>query len=132
MSGDASPVMREGNAIYKLDLRDRTIHHVAGTGAKGATGDGGPAKSATLAGPKGLSIGADGNIYFADTESHSIRGIRVRDGIIERMAGTGERGDGPDGDPLKCRFSRPHGIFVDGQGTIYISDSESHRVRVIR
>jgi streptogramin lyase len=124
--------LREGNAIYKLDLRSGTIHHVAGTGAKGATGDGGPAKAATLSGPKGLSIGPDGDVYFADTESQSIRRIRTRQGIIERIAGTGERGDGPDGDPLKCRFSRPHGIFVDGQGTIYISDSESHRVRVIQ
>ena len=58
--------------------------------------------------------------------------IDVRKGTIERVAGTGERGDGPEGDPLKCGLARPHGIFVDADGSIFIGDSENHRVRVIR
>jgi streptogramin lyase len=124
--------LREGNAIYKLDLRAGTLHHVAGTGKKGFSGNGGPAKAATLAGPKGLSIGPDGNVYFADTESHSIRRINVKTGVLDLVAGTGERGDGPDGDPLKCKMARPHGVFVDADGGILVGDSETHRVRMIR
>ena len=124
--------LREGNAIYKLDLRAGTVHHVAGTGKKGFTGNGGPAKTATLSGPKGLSIGPDGNVYLADTESHSIRRLNVKTGVLELVAGTGERGDGPDGDPLKCKMARPHGVFVDADGSVLVGDSEAHRVRVIR
>jgi streptogramin lyase len=124
--------LREGNAVYKLDLKKETIHHIAGTGQKGFTGNGGPAKAATLSGPKGLSIGPDGNVYLADTESHSIRMIDVKGGMLALIAGKGERGDGPDGDPLQCRMARPHGVFVDADGSVFISDSESHRVRVIR
>ncbi len=124
--------LREGNAVYRLNLGAGTLHHVAGTGRKGFTGNGGPAKDATLSGPKGLSIGPDGNVYLADTESHSIRRIDVKTGNLELVAGTGERGDGPDGDPLKCKMARPHGIFVDTDGSILIGDSEAHRVRVIR
>jgi streptogramin lyase len=124
--------LREGNAVYKLDLRVGTLHHVAGTGKAGFTGNGGPAKAATLSGPKGLSIGPDGNVYLADTESHSIRRINVKTGTIELVAGTGERGDGPDGDPLKCEMARPHGVFVDADGSILVGDSEAHRVRVVR
>jgi streptogramin lyase len=124
--------LREGNAIYRFDLQAGTIHHVAGTGQKGFTGNGGPAKQSTLSGPKGISVAPDGRVYFADTESHSIRMIDVRKGTIERVAGTGERGDGPEGDPLKCKLARPHGIFVDADGSIFIGDSENHRVRVIR
>ncbi|HMV50187.1 MAG TPA: SMP-30/gluconolactonase/LRE family protein [Blastocatellia bacterium] len=123
--------LREGNAVYKLDLKTGTLHHVAGTGKKGFTGNGGPAKEATLSGPKGLSIGPDGNVYLADTESHSIRMIDVRRRTLELIAGTGEGGDGPDGDPLKCKMARPHGVFVDKDGRIFIGDSETHRVRVI-
>jgi streptogramin lyase len=123
--------LREGNAVYKLDLRSGTIHHVAGTGEKGFTGNGGPARQAALSGPKGISIGPDGNVYLADTESHSIRMIDPRRGTLELVAGTGERGDGPDGDPLGCRMARPHGIFVDRDGTIFVGDSEAHRVRKI-
>jgi streptogramin lyase len=70
--------LREGNAIYRMDLKAGTIHHVAGTGQKGFTGNGGPAKQATLSGPKGLSLGPAGNVYFADTESHTIRMVDVR------------------------------------------------------
>jgi hypothetical protein len=58
--------------------------------------------------------------------------IDVHKGTLELVAGRGERGDGPDGDPLKCKLSRPHGIFMDADGTIFIGDSENHRVRVIR
>ncbi|MEO8429581.1 MAG: hypothetical protein ABI651_21010 [Verrucomicrobiota bacterium] len=124
--------LRECNAVYKLDLRAGTIHHVAGAGQKGFTGNGGPAKQATLSGPKGLSVAPNGDIYFTDTESHSVRMIDVAHGTLKLVAGTGERGDGPEGAPLKCRMSRPHGIFVDVDGAIFIGDSEAHRVRVIR
>jgi streptogramin lyase len=124
--------LREGNAVFKFDLKRGTIHHVAGTGQKGFTGHGGPARLATLSGPKGLSVGPDGNVYLADTESHSIRMIDVKKMTLELIAGTGEKGDGPEGDPLKCRMARPHGVFVDRDGSILVGDSETHRVRLLR
>ncbi len=123
--------LREGNAVYKLDLKAGAIHHIAGTGKQGFTGNGGPAKQATLSGPKGLSIAPNGNVYLADTESHSIRMIDPKKMTIELVAGTGQKGDGGDGDPLQCAMARPHGVFVDKTGKIFIGDSESHRVRVI-
>ena len=124
--------LREGNAVYKLDLKRGRLHHIAGTGAQGFSGNGGPAKLATLSGPKGLSVGPNGNIYLTDTESHSIRMIDIRRQTLELIAGTGDRGDGPEGDPKSCRMSRPHGVFVATNGSIYVGDSEAHRVRVIR
>ena len=124
--------LREGNAIYRINMKHQTVHHIAGTGKTGFTGNGGPAKEATLSGPKGISVGPEGNVYFADTESHSIRMVDIRRGTVELIAGTGERGDGPDGDPLQCKLARPHGIFVSRTGDIYIGDSENHRVRIIR
>lgn len=123
---------REGNQVFKLDLKSGTIHHVAGTGAKGFTGNGGPAKQATLSGPKGIAIDRDGNAWLADTESHSVRMINARTGKLELVAGTGEKGDGPDGDPLGCQLARLHGIYVDCDGSILIGDSEAHRVRMLQ
>jgi len=58
--------------------------------------------------------------------------IDVKTGHLELVAGTGEKGDGPDGDPLGCKLARPHGVFVDKDGTVFIGDSEAHRVRVLR
>ncbi len=34
-----------------------------------------------------------------------------------------------DGDPLKCQMARPHGILAARDGTVYIDDSENHRLR---
>lgn len=130
-NGDMWLALREGNAVYRIDMKARTLHHVAGTGKSGFTGNGGPAKAATLSGPKGVSIGPDGNVYLADTESHSIRMIDLKKGTLELIAGTGKKGDGPESDPLGCKMGRPHGVFVDGDGKIYVGDSEAHRVRVI-
>jgi len=124
--------LREGNAVYRIDMQALSIHHVAGTGESGFTGHGQPALQATLSGPKGLSVGPEGDIYLADTESHSIRMVdRVR-GTLELVAGTGESGDGPEGDPLACRMGRPHGVFVDKDGSVFVGDTNAHRVRVIR
>ena len=125
-------VTREGNQVFKFDLRAGKIHHIAGNGKKGFTGHGGPAKDATLSGPKGIAVAPDGNIWLADTESHSVRMIDVKKGTLELIAGTGERGDGPEGDPLKCKMARLHGIFVDNDGSVFIGDSEAHRVRVVK
>ena len=124
--------LREGNAVYRIDMKAKSIHHVAGTGERGFTGHGEPAVQARLSGPKGLSLGPDGNVYLADTESHSIRMVDRNRGTLELVAGTGEPGDGPEGDPLNCRMGRPHGVFVDSDGSIFVGDTNAHRVRVIR
>lgn len=121
--------LREGNAVYRVDWNKKTLAHLAGTGKPGYAGDGGPARLALLAGPKGIAAGPSGDIYIADTESHTIRVIRAGRGVIETIVGDGTEGDGPDGDPLQCRLNRPHGVFVDAQGNVYIGDSSNHRVR---
>jgi hypothetical protein len=68
----------------------------------------------------------------ADTENHVIRRIDIESGIITTVLGTGERGDGPEADPLRCRLARPHGVFVDATGALYVGDSEAHRIRVLK
>ena len=50
--------LREGNALYRIAPKTGTLHHLAGTGEQGWTGDGGPARVAKLSGPKGLALSA--------------------------------------------------------------------------
>ena len=129
--GNAYLVLREGNAVFRLDLRAGRLSRIAGTGETGYSGDGGPALAATFNGPKGIAYSpSDHCLYIVDTENHVIRRMRLETGIIDTVLGTGERGDGPDGDPLGCRTNRPHGVFVH-QGVLYVTDSESHRVRAV-
>ncbi len=131
-SGNLWLVAREGNQVLRLDLAAGVVHHVAGTGKKGFTGDGGPAKEATFNGPKGIAVAPNGDVYIADTENHAIRRIRATDGVVDLIAGTGVAGDGSAGDPLKAALTRPHGIFVERNGDVLIGDSENHRIRVLR
>lgn len=131
-AGNLWLVTREGNQVFQFDLQAGIIHHVAGTGEAGFTGNGGPAREATLSGPKGIAIDAAGNAWLADTESHTVRMVNARTGNLELIAGTGAIGNGPDGDPLQCGMNRLHGIFVDADGSVFIGDSEANCVRVLR
>ena len=132
VKGNLYLALREGNVILKVDPQAERFSLVAGTGQKGFTGDGGAASAATLNGPKGLALGPDNSIYIADTENHAIRRVDLKTGLIATVAGTGQRGDGPDGTPRECKLSRPHGVFVDPHGNVFIADSEAHRIRVLK
>ena len=123
-------VLREGNAVFRIDVPTKRLTRIGGTGETGYAGDGGPATAARLNGPKGVAYSPDQSLYIADTENHVIRRIDLRTGIITTVIGTGERGDGPDGDPRRCKMARPHGLFLS-RGVLYVSDSENHRIRVL-
>jgi streptogramin lyase len=128
--GNLYLALREGNSIWRIDLKSRTLHHLAGTGKKGFTGHGGPAKDATLSGPKGVAVAADGTVYFADTESHSIRAVDPKTNTIHLIVGTGEKGDGPASGPADaCQLNRPHGVAIAPDGALLIGDSQNHGVR---
>ena len=127
--------LREGHSVWKMDLDRGLLRHVAGTGEKGYSGDGGPALKATFNGPKGIAVGPGGNVDVVDTENQVIRRIHVRSGIVTTIAGTGPdaRGYGGDNGPAtKAKLGRPHGICVGADGTVYIGDTNSHRVRRVR
>ena len=129
--GNAYLVLREGNAVFRLDLSARTLERIAGTGERGFTGDGGPALAATFDGPKGIAYSpGDRSLYIVDTENHAIRRLDLGTGRVETVLGTGEVADGPDGDPLRCSLARPHGVFVH-ERIVYVTDSENHRVRAL-
>jgi sugar lactone lactonase YvrE len=128
-AGNLYLALREGNAIYRIDPQAGRIFHIAGTGESGYSGDGGDARLAKLSGPKAIAWSPDNSLFVADTESHTIRRIDLKTGIIDTVIGNGKRGDGPDGDSRQCQLSRPHGVFVDRDGVAYIADSEAHRIR---
>jgi DNA-binding beta-propeller fold protein YncE len=126
--------LREGHGVWHLDLKAGTLHHVAGTGKPGYSGDGGSAKRATFNGPKGIAVGPHGDLYVVDSENDAIRKIEHATRIITTVAGVGRarsyRGDG--GPAVQATFSQPHGICVGKDGAIYIGDTGNHRVRKVQ
>jgi sugar lactone lactonase YvrE len=130
-SGNLYICERAGHALRVVDPEGR-IRTVAGTGEAGFSGDGGPAREAQLNGPKHISIDTDGSVLITDTENHVIRRYSPRDGSISRVAGSGVRGSkGLDGPASNVELDRPHGAVRHG-GAIYISDSENHRIVMVR
>lgn len=126
-------VLREGNSVWRIDRHDDRIYHVAGTGKKGFTGDGGQAKNATFAGPKGIAVDPREALYIADTENHAIRKVNLRTGGISTVVGnTGQPGfDGDGGEVARRKLARPHGVCLLPNGNLLIGDSENHRLRML-
>jgi streptogramin lyase len=127
--------LREGHAVWTLDLAGGTLKHIAGTGKPGFSGDGGSSKEATFNGPKGIALGPDKMVYVVDTENHAIRRIDPFRKTLYTVAGTypaKRGGEGDGGRATKATLDRPHGICVAADGTIYIGDTNNHRVRRVR
>lgn len=121
---------REGNRIRKVNRTTGAIETIAGSGAKGYAGDGGPAKLATFNGPKWIHVGGDSHLYIVDTENHCVRRIDSHTGIITTVAG-GRKGPGGDGGPAtEAGMDRPHGCWVDAEGRLYTGDTNNHRIRM--
>lgn len=126
--------LREGNSIWRLDLDSGVVRHVAGTGKPGYSGDGGPPLAATFNGPKGIAATRDGVVYVADTENQAVRRIDTQADRIDTISGGGSQSRGfagETGPALRARFDRPHGICVAPDETIYLGDTNNHRVRWI-
>jgi hypothetical protein len=75
-----------------------TITTIAGNGTQGYSGDAGPATSAMLDSPAGVSVDGAGNIYIADWGNNRIR-IVTPDGTINTIAGKGTKDFSGDGGP---------------------------------
>jgi len=116
--------------IRAIDSSGR-ITTVAGNGAQGFGGDGGPATRAKLLFPRGIAFDSDGNLYIADSQNNRIRRVK-QNGIIETFAGTGERGyDGNGGSAIKARLSWPDGLVFDLNGNLYFTESLNNTIRKI-
>ncbi len=125
--------LREGNSIWNLDLKQGALHHAAGTGKKGFRD--GPAATAEFNGPKGIALGSDGAVFIVDTENQAIRRLDPAKNTVSTVTGVGPdaRGYNGDGQPATtAHLNRPHGICIGAEGSVYIGDSENHRVRRFR
>ena len=109
------------------------IDTVAGNGIMGFSGDGGPATSAQLRYPTGLTVDAAGNLYIAG--DYRIRRVSPRRHHHNRVAGNGFRATPATADSAtSAQLLVARGIAVDAMGNLYIADSvkQSHPPRFDR
>lgn len=131
-AGNLYFVELNANRLRRIDAHTGIIHTVAGGGAEGFSGDGGPAAAAKLARPHGVAIDGSGNIYVADFNNHRIRRIDAATGNIATIAGSGTptySGDG--GLAVNASVNFPAAGVFDPAGNYVFCDAGNHRVRRI-
>ena len=112
-----------------------TISTFAGTSQQGSSGDGGPATSAELGGPRQVAVDSNGNVFIADTFSNLIRKVSPS-GIISTYAGMRSQSgfgsfSGDGGLATSAMLNGPYSIALDSAGDLYIADTENNRVRIV-
>jgi DNA-binding beta-propeller fold protein YncE len=119
-----------GHRVRVVDLAIGTIETFAGTGDARHDGDGGPATKAAVFGARAVAFAPDGSLYVMERQGSCIR--RIRDGMIETVAGTGARGYAGDGGNARLAvFNAPKEMAVDPDGNIFVVDTENHAIRRI-
>jgi sugar lactone lactonase YvrE len=125
--GNVYVLERGGHALRVVDSEGR-IRTVAGTGKAGPPKDDVPALEAALNGPKHLCIDRHDDVIIADAENNVVRKLVVKENRVLTIAGTGQAGTGRLGGLKETELARPHGVFVDAKGTLYVVDSYHDRV----
>jgi sugar lactone lactonase YvrE len=120
------------NRIREVVKSTGTMITIAGTGATGFGGDGGPATSAMLNAPDAVAVDGGGNVFFSDQGNNRIREVLHWNGSIVTVAGTGAAGyNGDFGPATSAMLNQPNGVAVDVNGNIFISDWHNNRIREV-
>jgi uncharacterized repeat protein (TIGR01451 family) len=107
--------------IRKVSAATGVITTVAGNGAPGYTGDGGPAALAQLSQPAGVAVDGSGNLYIADAGNNAVRKVTATTGIITTIAGNA----------TNAQFGGPYGVAVDASGNVYVVDHLYSLIRML-
>ena len=118
--------------VRMVEASSGRISTVAGTGVRNFTGDGGPARSATLNLPQSVAFDPNGNLLICDAGSRVIRRVNAQTGIISTIAGKpGDERFSGDGGLATQAGVAPAFVTSDAAGNLYIADYINHRIRRI-
>jgi len=106
-------LMSSGLVAMADDFMPGVITTIAGNGTQGSSGDGGPAISAQLNEPIGLTVDLAGNLYFINRPSKTVRKV-TPEGVISTAVGSEYFPNG-----------FPSDITADVSGNLYITANDT-------
>lgn len=121
------------NRVRTYDATTNKVEAFAGTGEKGFSGDGGPAKDAKFGGVFCVSFDPDQkNLYITDLDNKRIRKVDMKTKVVTTVAGNGKGGVPKDGeDALSQPLVDPRAHAVDKDGNLWILERGGHALRVV-
>jgi DNA-binding beta-propeller fold protein YncE len=127
--------MAGSHQLWRYDPATARVRAIVGTGGESTRN--GPGAVAELAQPSGLVVGGDGRLYFADSESSSIRFTNLADPdwLTATLAGSDtslfDFGDA-DGMGTDARFQHPLGIaWIPGAETLLVADTYNSKIKEV-
>jgi sugar lactone lactonase YvrE len=127
------------NRIRRVDVNTHVITTVAGSEdpfVGGYAGDGGLATLARLNLPFAVAVDKNGNLFISDSGNNVVRRVDAQTQIITTYAGNGLPGtpgmaNGDGGAATAAQFNLPVGLVIDGNGNLYIADSQDSVIRLV-
>ncbi|GAB2878356.1 hypothetical protein GCM10027046_02960 [Uliginosibacterium flavum] len=126
-NGPAGMAISNG-VLYVADVDDQTIRKISGgvvstlAGLSGISGSAdGMTAAARFNSPKGLALDSFGNLFVADSVSHTIRKVSSA-GAVSTFAGFAGSMSGSNGTGSSARFASPEALTVDASNNVYVGD----------
>lgn len=130
--GNVYICQRFNPCIRVIDKLSGEINTVAGTGEKGSGEDGIPATESAMQEPNDCALDHHGNLLIADVQDQRIRKFNPITGIINTIAGTGDKEHSGDGGPAdKAGIFGARAVCTDNSDNIYICEREGNTIRKI-
>lgn len=120
-------VADSGNHVIRKVTPAGVVTTLAGSPRAAGSADG-TGSAARFDTPSGVAVDAAGNVYVADTYNNSIRKVTPA-GVVTTLGGMPGFIGTDDGAGSAARFSNPTGIAVDADGSLYVADFYSNRIR---
>jgi polygalacturonase/sugar lactone lactonase YvrE len=85
--------------------------------------------------PRGVYADPLGNVFIASTGSNQVLEVKISDGLMHLIAGSGAAAsppassDGPNA--LTATLDGPRAVATDGAGNVYIADTTNNRIREV-
>jgi sugar lactone lactonase YvrE len=119
--------------VRTIDPKTRIVRTIAGTGKKAFSGDGGPASAADFSTIIQIALSPDAkHLYFADIDNKRIRRMNLASGIVDTVAGNGQRGVPTDGANARTQpLSDPRAVAVNADGSFYILERNGNALRFV-